>query len=49
MRDELGRLLINPGETSGWTFGRPTVVLLETADRTTKIVDLELMQSLTTA
>jgi uncharacterized protein len=39
-RDELGRLLINPGETSGWTFGRPTIVLLETSTRRAEIVAL---------
>jgi putative phosphoesterase len=39
-RDELGRLLINPGETSGWTFGRPTIALLETATREVQIIDL---------
>jgi putative phosphoesterase len=39
--DERGRLLINPGETSGWTFGRPTVVLLETATRQAEIVELD--------
>ena len=38
--DEQGRLLINPGETSGWTFGRPTVVLLETATLSAQIVAL---------
>lgn len=38
--DERGRLLINPGETSGWTFGRPTIVLLETSTRAAKIIDL---------
>ncbi|MDA1013326.1 MAG: metallophosphoesterase [Planctomycetota bacterium] len=30
-RDEQGRLYINPGETSGWTYRKPTVVLLETS------------------
>lgn len=39
-QDEYGRLLINPGETSGWSFGRPTIVLLETSTRTATIVDL---------
>lgn len=29
-RDEQGRLFINPGETSGWTFGQPSVAVLET-------------------
>ena len=40
-RDEAGRLLINPGETSGWTFGQPTVALLETATRAVEIVRLD--------
>ena len=38
--DDRGRLLLNPGETSGWTFGRPTIALLETATRAVQIVDL---------
>ena len=36
--DDAGRLWINPGETSGWTFGNPTVALLETETRTAEIV-----------
>jgi putative phosphoesterase len=40
MEDERGRLLINPGETSGWTFGRPTIVLLDTGTRKARIIDL---------
>ena len=39
--DEAGRLLINPGETSGWTFGNPTVAMLDTEARTAEIVHLE--------
>jgi putative phosphoesterase len=39
--DERGRLFINPGETSGWTFGAPSVALLETTTRTAKIVPLD--------
>lgn len=38
--DEVGRLLINPGETSGWTFGQPTIAVLETSTRTAEIVNL---------
>jgi uncharacterized protein len=30
-RDEAGRLHLNPGETSGWTFRRPSIAILETA------------------
>jgi len=40
MRDEQGRLLINPGETSGWTFGNPTIVVLETTTRAVEVVSL---------
>ncbi|MEX2025711.1 MAG: metallophosphoesterase [Pirellulaceae bacterium] len=39
-RDDSGRLLINPGETSGWTFGRPTVALYDTRSRQTELVNL---------
>jgi len=39
-QDDLGRLLINPGETSGWTFGQPTIALLDTVTRQTEIVSL---------
>ena len=39
-RDERGRLFINPGETSGWTFGRPTVVLFDTKTMQANIVEL---------
>ena len=28
--DAYGRLCLNPGETSGWSFGKPTVAILET-------------------
>lgn len=34
------RLLINPGETSGWTFGRPTVVLYDTQQRHAEVTEL---------
>ena len=40
-RDDAGRLFINPGETSGWTFGRPTVALLETETMEAEIVPVE--------
>jgi putative phosphoesterase len=39
-RDDSDRLLINPGETSGWTFGRPTIALLDTAARQAQVVEL---------
>ncbi len=35
--DEAGRLLVNPGEASGWTFGRPTFVLLDSATRSWEV------------
>lgn len=28
--DDAGRLLVNPGETSGWTYRRPSIAVLET-------------------
>ncbi len=28
--DDAGRLFVNPGETSGWSFGQPTIAILET-------------------
>ncbi len=40
-RDELGRLFINPGETSGWSYGRPSVALLDTCTMAAKIVWLK--------
>jgi putative phosphoesterase len=40
MRDDAGRLLINPGETSGWTFGRPTIALLETSTQSVELIEL---------
>ena len=38
--DPQGRLLINPGETSGWTYGRSCIVLLDTTSRQATIVEL---------
>jgi putative phosphoesterase len=38
--DEQGRLWINPGETSGWTYGKPTVAFLDTATRQVEIVPI---------
>jgi putative phosphoesterase len=35
-----GRLHINPGETSGWSFGRPTIAVLESRTRTAELIDL---------
>ncbi len=39
-RDAAQRLWINPGEASGWTFGQPTIALLETATQQVDIVAL---------
>ncbi len=39
-KDDQGRLWINPGETSGWTFRRPTVAVLETSSLSAEIVSL---------
>lgn len=39
-RDDASRLYINPGETSGWTFGRPTVALLETATMHAEVLEM---------
>ena len=38
--DDRGRMLINPGETSGWSYGRPTIAVLETTTRVATILDL---------
>ncbi|QDT37460.1 YfcE family phosphodiesterase [Stratiformator vulcanicus] len=45
-RDSSGRLFVNPGETCGWVFGRPTVALIETnpndpSATVARIIDLE--------
>jgi len=36
--DARGRLFLNPGETSGWSFGKPSVAILETEPRTARFV-----------
>ena len=36
-----GVLCINPGETGGWSFGRPTVVLLQTESMQARVIELE--------
>jgi predicted phosphodiesterase len=38
--DAKGRLLVNPGETSGWTYRLPTIAMVETTTRTGRIIDL---------
>jgi uncharacterized protein len=39
-RDGAGRLFLNPGEVSGWTFGNPTIALLETEGMQVEILPL---------
>ena len=41
--DDRGRLFVNPGETSGWTFSDPTVAILETESFDTTLVHLNHM------
>ena len=38
--DRSGRLFLNPGETSGWTYRKPTVAVVETTDRSAEIIPL---------
>ncbi len=38
--DSRGRLFVNPGETSGWTFNNPTVIILETKPLDAQVVQL---------
>jgi putative phosphoesterase len=40
-RDEWGRLYVNPGETSGWSFRKPSVAILETSPLSAEIVRLD--------
>lgn len=44
--DEQGRLFVNPGESSGWTYGNPTVAILETTSRMVEIVAIDTSQPL---
>ncbi len=37
-RDEANRLWINPGETSGWTYRKPSIAILDTASMEAEIV-----------
>ena len=38
--DERGVLFLNPGETSGWTYRKPTIAILETKPLSARIVPL---------
>ncbi|QEG35797.1 YfcE family phosphodiesterase [Bythopirellula goksoeyrii] len=40
-KDCAGRLIVNPGETSGWIFGQPSVTILETQPLQAKLVLLQ--------
>ncbi len=44
--DAFGRLLVNPGETSGWTFGEPSVALLDTKTREVEILPIDMSRPL---
>ena len=39
-RDNAGILWINPGETSGWTFGNPTIAMLDTETMDAHVITL---------
>lgn len=39
-QDDSGRLWINPGETSGWTYREPTIAILETRSRSAELIPL---------
>ena len=45
-RDREGRLFINPGETSGWTYRNPMVAILETNPLSARLVPLPEMPPL---
>ena len=40
-RDRAGRLWINPGETSGWTYRNPTIAVLDTESMQAHLVSLK--------
>lgn len=39
--DERGRLFLNPGETSGWSFGKPSVAILETQPLAARFIEID--------
>jgi uncharacterized protein len=39
-KDERGRLFLNPGETSGWSYHKPTIAILNTETLDAQIVPL---------
>jgi len=46
VRDQSGRLFVNPGETSGWTFRKPSVAILETKPLDAEIIALATMPAI---
>ncbi|MFV1981047.1 MAG: metallophosphoesterase family protein [Rhodothermia bacterium] len=40
VHDASGRLWINPGETSGWTYGQPSIALLDTSGMRAEVIEL---------
>jgi putative phosphoesterase len=46
--DTRGVLFVNPGETSGWTYRKPTIAILETQPLSAKIVALPEMPAIPT-
>lgn len=40
-RDQCGRLWINPGETSGWTYRKPSIAVLDSSVMEAKIISLD--------
>ena len=44
-QDRWGRLFLNPGETSGWTYRKPTVAILETTTKQVDFIRLDEMAS----
>ncbi len=48
-RDGTGPLFINPGEASGWTYGRPSVAQLDTSTMSAEIVWLSSASAASTA
>jgi putative phosphoesterase len=39
-RDAKGRLLVNPGETSGWTYRKPSIAIVDTQPLEARIINL---------
>ena len=43
VKDEKGRLFVNPGETSGWSFRKPSIAIVDTEALDATIVPLPVM------